>query len=145
MYEKILVPLDGSPKSVEAAQHALSLASDLNGTVTLLYVVNAIHPNLNTYGDRLGGQEQIIRNHLQELGEETLSDVYERLKDMGVELNTKLVWGNPADMICEEAKAGKYDLIVMGSRGLSQIKSYLLGSVSSRVTRHAPCPVLIVR
>lgn len=145
MYEKMLVPLDGSPKSVESAQHALKLASDLNGTVTLLYVVNAIHPNLNTYGDRLGGQEQIIRNHLQELGEEILNDVYERLKDMGVPLDTKLVWGNPADIICEEAKEAKYDLIVMGSRGLSQIKSYLLGSVSSRVTRHAPCPVLIVR
>jgi nucleotide-binding universal stress UspA family protein len=74
-----------------------------------------------------------------------LNDVYERLKDMGVPLETKLVWGNPADIICEEAKEAKYDLIVMGSRGLSQIKSYLLGSVSSRVTRHAPCPVLIVR
>ena len=89
MYEKILVPIDGSPKSVEAAQHAIRMASDLTGSVTILYVVNAIHPNLNTYGDRLGGKEQVIRNHLQEMGEEALSDVYERLKDLGVSLDTK--------------------------------------------------------
>jgi len=47
--------------------------------------------------------------------------------------------------ICREAKEGRFDLVIMGSRGLGEIKGYLMGSVSNRVVRHASCPVLIVR
>jgi len=57
----------------------------------------------------------------------------------------EIVVGQPADEICKKAKDGGYDLLVMGNRGLGEIKGYLMGSVSNRVIRHAVCPVLIVR
>jgi nucleotide-binding universal stress UspA family protein len=60
-------------------------------------------------------------------------------------IETELAWGHPADVIVEKARQGGYHLIVMGSRGLGAISSLLLGSVSDRVVKLAPCPVLIVR
>lgn len=63
----------------------------------------------------------------------------------GINLNTKILWGNPAQQICVESKEGQYDLIVMGRRGLDENTDYIMGSISNRVVRHASCPVLIVR
>ena len=55
------------------------------------------------------------------------------------------VSGNPAETICSIAEKEKFDMIVMGSRGLSEIKSFFMGGVSDKVSHHAVCPVLIVR
>ncbi|MCL5935154.1 MAG: universal stress protein, partial [Firmicutes bacterium] len=64
---------------------------------------------------------------------------------MGVNIDTKITKGNAAYEICNEAKNGRYDLIIMANRGLGEIKGYLLGSVSNRVVRHAGCSVLIIK
>jgi len=61
------------------------------------------------------------------------------------EVELILSWGNPLDIILEEAGNKPYDLIVMGSRGLGTIKGLLMGSVSERVSRSVKCPVLIVK
>lgn len=53
--------------------------------------------------------------------------------------------GRPSERIVEVAKEGKFDVIVMGSRGLGGIKGFFLGSVSDRVADEAACPVLIVK
>ncbi|MFQ6064459.1 MAG: universal stress protein [Candidatus Bathyarchaeia archaeon] len=60
-------------------------------------------------------------------------------------VSTKLVEGRPSERIVEVAKEGKFDVIVMGSRGLGGIKGFFLGSVSDRVADEAACPVLIVK
>jgi nucleotide-binding universal stress UspA family protein len=65
--------------------------------------------------------------------------------DKGVELETYAREGDPAEVIIELANEQQADLIVVGSRGLTGIKRFLLGSVSNKVSHHAPCSVMIVR
>jgi len=74
-----------------------------------------------------------------------LEDALVEFASRDVTITKKLVWCYPSEETIQEATEGGYDLIVTGSRGLSAIKGYLMGSVSNRVTKHAPCPVLVVR
>lgn len=145
MYIKILVPLDGSARANIAAEHALGLAQKMNARLLFLHVIPTLPPYVNKYSDRLSGSYQQIHDELQSAGEGLLKKVREDFGDTGLGIDTKIIWGNPAMEICREAKEGRFDLIVMGSRGMGEIKGYLMGSVSNRVVRHAPCPVLIVR
>jgi nucleotide-binding universal stress UspA family protein len=63
----------------------------------------------------------------------------------GAKFDKKLEFGNPAETIINVAEKGKYDLIIVGKRGLSTVKRFFLGSVSDDVSHHAKCSVLIVR
>jgi nucleotide-binding universal stress UspA family protein len=60
-------------------------------------------------------------------------------------ITQEAVWGHPAETVCERAKTQSADLIVMGSRGRAAFTELVLGSVSSQVLHHAPCPVTVVR
>ncbi|MFZ5651155.1 MAG: universal stress protein [Bacillota bacterium] len=145
MYRKILVPLDGSARAKVAAEHALELAKKMSAELLLLHVIPALPPYVNKYSDRLGGTYQQIHDELQAAGEDLLARAKEEFGKSGINIETRIIWGNPAVEICREAKDGRFDVIIMGSRGLGEIKGYLMGSVSNRVVRHASCPVLIVR
>lgn len=145
MYKKLLVPLDGSVRAKVAAEHALDLAKCMDAEVLFFHVIPALPPYVNKYSDRLGGAYQQIHDELQATGEGIMEQARNEFGKYGVKMDIKVIWGNPAMEICREAKEGRYELIVMGSRGLGEIKGYLMGSVSNRVVRHASCPVLIVR
>jgi nucleotide-binding universal stress UspA family protein len=80
---------------------------------------------------------------VRKIGESILSDAAAKVK--GLKLNTQLEFGNPAETIIEVAEKGNYDLIIVGSRGLSNVKRFFLGSVSDDVSHHAKSSVLIVR
>ncbi|AGL01533.1 universal stress protein [Desulfoscipio gibsoniae] len=145
MYKKILVPLDGSHPSMTAAEHAIQIAASFDAQVTFLHVApNLIHyvtdPRLHAVFDY-----NQLKQEFTAQGETILEDARKEFEKHGVNIDKKLLWGHPSQEIIEECKEGQYDLLVMGSRGLGDIKGYLMGSVSNRVTRHAPCPVLIVR
>ncbi len=142
MYQKILVPLDGSAKAEEALIHAINLAKLTKGNITLLHVISELPPYLD---DGLGGAYQQVYQDLQMTGENILEKVQQKYASEGVVMESKIVWGNASEEICKESKENNYDLVVMGSRGLSEIKGFIMGSVSNRVVRHASCPVLIAR
>ncbi|MCQ2559809.1 MAG: universal stress protein [Clostridia bacterium] len=142
MYQKILVPLDGSAKAEKALLQAINLAKLTQGSITLLHVISELSPYLN---DGLGGAYQQVYQDLQVTGENILEKVQQKYVSEGVVLEGKIVWGNAAEEVCKEAEDNNYDLIIMGSRGLSEVKGFIMGSVSNRVVRHAVCPVLIVR
>ena len=80
-----------------------------------------------------------------EEGEEILRRGVELAKSLGLEADRRLGKGIPAEEILRVAEEEGVDLIVIGSRGLSGVKAFLLGSVSDKVSHHAKCPVLIVR
>lgn len=140
MYKKILVPLDGSIIADLAAEHAVDLAKLLAAEVTFLHVIS-VRANIDRSGEGYHGiyQDLLIK------GQEIIKNAEEAYGSFGVSINGKLIWGNPLEGICMEAKEGRYDLIVMGSRGLSEIKGFLIGGVINKVVRYAPCPVLVVR
>ena len=94
---------------------------------------------------RTGGGAQTETVDLREVAESVLKRAARDALSKGVEVETHAREGHPAEVIIDVAKQEQADLIVVGSRGLTGIKRYLLGSVSSKVSEHAPCSVMIVR
>jgi len=127
---KILVAIDGSENARKGLQHAVQLAQKFNAEIT---VMNVMERGL------FGLKPQVAQN----VGERTLSKAFDEVK--GASATKRLEFGNPAEKIIEIANKEKYDLIVVGSRGLSRTKRFFLGSVSDDVSHHAHCSVLIVR
>lgn len=140
MYKKVLVPIDGSPHSNRAEQTAVEIAKLMGAEVCLIHVI--IPPQYTAfYGETPIPVSQNVMDELENRGK-TLLDEH-AAKYSGLKISTELFIGHPAETICQRAKEGGYDLVIIGSRGLGAIKGYLLGSVSDRVSHHAPCSVLI--
>ncbi|KJS00497.1 MAG: universal stress protein UspA [Peptococcaceae bacterium BRH_c4a] len=145
MYKKIMVPTDGSKKSELAVQQGIQLAGVLKAVVVVLHVIPEIPTLVTPYPDQPGGFLSGLSEELDRSGEEILEKAKDKYADSGVDFQTKLLRGSAAHEICNEAKKGQYDLIVMASRGMGEIQGYLMGSVSNRVVRRAGCSVLIIR
>ena len=82
---------------------------------------------------------------MREYAKSILSDGKKKAETEGIQVETLMVDGHVVEEILKAARDGDYSLIVIGSRGLSTLKELLMGSVSDGVTKHAPCPVLVVR
>ncbi|MBX3251588.1 MAG: universal stress protein [Myxococcales bacterium] len=135
----LLVPVDGSENACRAAAFAASIARKLGAKVTLIHVYDA--PTAAAMG--LAHQS---KEHIDRAMHEVSRGSFERAKaEMGgFEPSTHVAIGHPDREIVAYARAEATDLIVMGSRGMSVLQGVLLGSVSDRVVRQAPCPVTIV-
>jgi nucleotide-binding universal stress UspA family protein len=141
MFKKILVPVDGSEDSKKALKCALDVASKYGSRLTALYVVaKRVYAHIHELGVLA-----MLSNELEIEGKEVLKEAEELAKLLGLSIETKLVHGFPAEEILRIAEKENYDLIVIGSKGLSGVKAFLLGSVSDKVTHHAKCSVLIVK
>ncbi|MFN2190685.1 MAG: universal stress protein [Candidatus Promineifilaceae bacterium] len=145
MYERILVPLDGSQLAELALQPALLIAGNVEGRITFLNVPvrqQVILPSSTGYGPPVYDQthEQVIKRE-----EEYLSTVRSEITDAGVEIDAKVIEGDVAGVIVDTARADDIDLIVMTTHGYSGFTRWMLGSVTERVLREAPCPVLVIR
>lgn len=142
MFKKILVPVDGSPLSMEAVRQAAALAEKFAGALTILNVVmtpaqsSMVDPGLVVIPPQMMAV-------LEEEGRRILAQAQAEVP-AGITVSAVQRFGHPAQEIIELAAEGDYDLIILGSRGLGEIKGYLLGSISDRVSHHAPCSVLIV-
>jgi len=151
LFEKIIVPLDGSEHSVRALDNAIQIAKKFDGKITLVHVYSVLGPR-RVYS--IGMAETGIPAHelvskldeaAREAGARILEDGEEMVKAEEVQVETLLREGHAVKGILKTAREGEFDLIVMGARGLGKIKEIFLGSVSHGVTRHAPCPVLVVK
>jgi nucleotide-binding universal stress UspA family protein len=139
--EKFLVPVDGSDGSVRAVLFASTMAKKFQAKVTLLHVV----PSLV---GMIAGPESFVNidtRPYEESGRRILEKAAKILEFSGLTVETRLEHGQPVDTIVRLAKNEGFDLIILGNRGLSPVRSLLLGSVSNGVSHHAKCPVLIVR
>lgn len=141
MYDRVLVPTDGSEPSLRAAEHAAELAARFDATLHALYVVDA-DPS------PLAVSRADVRETLREVGEQAAEATFEKVQpladDAGVDLETAVVEGAPAEQIVDYATEQAVDLVVMGTHGRSGLGRRLLGSVTERVVRNAPVPVLTV-
>jgi len=145
MYKKILVPIDGSEGSLLALDHSLKLAKNFEVEKVVIMHVASLPRPLQSYTGKLRSHYYTIKEKLEEYGEDILSEAAKKCKEMNIPAETKLVWGDPPGDIVEEIKKGKYDLVVMGSRGLSALERIWVGRVSNYVVNHANCPVLVVK
>ena len=83
--------------------------------------------------------------HPKQEVEMSLSDAADIAREAGVEVNTHAVQGDPADAIIEVAEKQNSDVVIVGNKGMTGAKRFLLGSVPDKISHHAPCSVLIVR
>jgi nucleotide-binding universal stress UspA family protein len=139
MFQKILLAVDGSAHSDKAADYAAGLAAAFQAA---LFVVHA-YPQTS---DLLGYDdfERLVARR-KAAGQTVLDRVRDRLKDHDVSAQEDLLEGPEAEAILASAEAHKADLVVMGTRGLGTIEGMLFGSISRKVSQHAPCPVLLAR
>jgi nucleotide-binding universal stress UspA family protein len=139
VFEKILVPLDGSENSLQALQNAIQIAKRFDGELVLVHMYS-----INVF-KLTPSQINAYVLELRKAGEKILAQGKKLAYAEGVHVETQLKEGHIVEGIVEIAKEGNFNLIVMGARGLSKLKELVLGSVSHGVTLHAPCPVLIVK
>lgn len=139
MYNTILVPTDGSEPADAAVDHAVDLAASSGATLHALSVVDS-----TAYASLDVSSEQVLDSLESRAGEATKT-IAETAADAGVDSVTEVSVGSPHDQITEYADAVEADLIVMGTHGRTGLDRFLLGSVTERVVRAAPCPVLTVR
>lgn len=137
MFQRILVGTDGSDTASRAVEHAAAIAKAAGAE---LLVLNSYPLPRTDAGSPFGPTEAYAG---PEIGKSVLADVEKRFGG-DVKLRTVLRGGDPADVIVDVAEEEKADLIVVGNRGMSGAKRFLLGSVPNNVSHHAPCSVLIV-
>ena len=136
--ENVLVAVDGSEESLRAARFAVELAAPFHAKVTLLHVV----PPIVLPGDA----PWVSLAQIEEAEFEGAEGLVRELKGkLGVEAQTLVKRGGPADTIVEVASTLKDCLVVVGSRGKGAVKRLLLGSVADRVVHLSHGPVLIAR
>lgn len=138
MYDRILLPTDGSEASSRAIEQAIGLASETGAELHALFVVEDI-----PYAPEMMDDE--VEDQLRAVGEEALESIREQAAEASVEIVAAVEEGAPHDVILDYAEAAAVDLIVMGTHGRSGLDRYLLGSVTERVVRTADVPVLTVR
>lgn len=141
LYQKILVAVDGSKNSFKAIRHAAYLASSLKCEIGLLYVAQDIQAFTQTAYSYI---PDIIYHNATEFGQRVLAEAQKELPEE-ITVQTFLEFGSPLDIIPAFAKEQGYSLIVIGRRGLGVLQGLIMGSVSSHVLHHAPCPVLVIK
>jgi len=145
MFRSIVVGTDGSDTARQAVREAVELAKQVGATVD---VVSAYAPVSN---QRLREESRQAPEDLQwmvnprEDVDATLREAAEEVGDSGVQVRTFAREGDPADAILDVAEEHGADLVVVGNKGMTGAKRFLLGSVPNKVSHHAPCSVLIVR
>ncbi len=130
---KVLVAYDGFEHSRFALDETAKIAREENADVTVLGVVAP-----DARGTKSGGHVGLAPH-----ADVDVAFAQGYLRERGIEAESKTAHGVPAEKILEEARAGDYDLIVVGTRGLGPIGRLLLGSVSHKVTAEAPCAVIV--
>ncbi|SIS08249.1 universal stress protein [Natronorubrum thiooxidans] len=138
MYDRILVPTDGSDHAAVVAAHAAEIATTRDATVHVLSVVDD-RAFLVLDDDRV----EAVRADLQANARDAVDEIATETIDHGLEVETALDSGNPAECIVDYADEHEIDLIVMGTSG-DEYERNVVGSVSQRVVRQAPAPVLTV-
>jgi nucleotide-binding universal stress UspA family protein len=146
VFNKVLVPLDGSALSERALEPAARLVKTGDASLVLarsLVLVHAVIPEMAGEFGWLLPEDPVEAE--QEESESYLATIRARLQRDGLRAQTHIEEGDEASVIVDTAMAEDVDLIVMSSHGRAGIVRWMLGSVTEKVLHSAPCPVLIVR
>lgn len=135
----ILNPVDGSDHSMNSTECALELARAFQAKIVLLHC----HAKFPSFVAEPNFQNAVSR--IIEASEILVEPYKKKMEQSGVEFDIRLLEGSPGSRIPEVARIEKIDLIVMGSRGVSDFAGLLLGSVAHQVLHKAHCPVFIAK
>ena len=140
---KILLPVDGSKSSLNAAKYVVKLAKDLRSKCTVTLI--SVHDDIGLGHVKQFVANSVIDDYLREVSEKELKGSRKVLDSAGVKHSMVIKRGNIANEIIALANKEKFDLIVMGSKGRSGIVDTMMGSVAQRVSNTAKQAVLLVK
>ncbi len=148
MYEKILLPTDGSKNSERAIKHALSIAKNEQSEIVILNVVDSVYLT-GLPEEELIAQTEII---LEEESEKILENVKKIIEespemehDESIKITPKTISeGNAADIILKVSEEENIDIVIIASSGKHMLDRFLLGSVTEKVVRHSKIPVMVI-
>jgi nucleotide-binding universal stress UspA family protein len=140
-FKEILVPIDFSDHSIAAIEEAVELAKVFDSKLHLLHCYQMQPGAISPYGVALPSN---YFTDIRAAADKQLAEWQRRYVPAGIPVDTKVMSQVPSQSIVKTAGEIKADLIVMGTRGLTGLKHVLIGSVTERTIRFAPCPVLTV-
>lgn len=146
MYKSILVPVDGSEGAKKALDVACQLASQADTTLHILHIPEEFsHETTLVWG--IGAIAiEASREEREDIGRQVVDKAAEAARARGIaRIETVVGQGDPARTIVSEARRRGVEAIVMGSRGLSDLRGLVVGSVSHKVSHVADCTVITVR
>jgi nucleotide-binding universal stress UspA family protein len=145
VFTRIVVGTDGSDTAAEAVRQAIDLAKLAGATLS---IVSAYEPlsKRQVEGEKEGAPPDVQ----YEIGPRedvnlVLDAAAASARNEGIEVQTHPVQADPAEAILNVAEETKADLIVVGNKGMTGARRFLLGSVPNNVSHHAPCSVIVVR
>ena len=145
-YQRVLVPVDGSPTSNAGLREAIALARGQGGSIQLVHVVD--YHYLVMTGLEAGAYIEDLTASLAQSGKRILKRAEEQARKAGVPATSVLLEsaaGPAADAIVRQAKKWKADVIVLGTHGRRGVRRMLIGSDAEQVVRNSPVPVMLVR
>ena len=147
--KKILIPIDASEHSARAVEMGREFAKSFGSNVVILNVLDIILPistyELNQYV-QAGGSIPDIYDTAKVEADKLLENAKKSFGDMAAKVETVTLEGDTSNKIIEYINDNDFDMVIMGSHGMSApFKYFLLGSVTSRVLHHVKTPVLVVR
>jgi nucleotide-binding universal stress UspA family protein len=143
MYETIVVGTDGSPTARQAVAHAAQLAALCNAR---LHIVHAYRPPQAMLVADVAtiAVPADMHQHAAETAREICADAASEAKRLGATVEEHTVPADPGDALINMAEHVGADLLVVGNRGMSGVRRFVLGSVPNKVSHHSPCNLLIV-
>jgi nucleotide-binding universal stress UspA family protein len=146
MYQRILVPLNGSENSQKSLQEAIRLAQLLRANMRLIHVIEEVYPIATEGAEYL--DNTLLLDALRKSAESSLAQASEKVQQAGIQVETAMLEDSGHGVVAtilKDAQAWPAELIVIGTHGRSGIARLLMGSVAKGVIRDAAIPVLLVR
>ena len=149
MYNKILLPTDGSKNSEKAIKHALTIAEYEDAEIIILNVVDSVYLTGLPEEDLITKSEMILEEESKKVTSRVEDIIKELEEEKGsnakdIKLSTRTIEGNAADVILKISESEDIDLIVIASSGKHMLDRFLLGSVTEKTVRHTRVPILVI-
>lgn len=138
MFTKIVLATDGSEYSVRASKYAIELAKKFGGTIDIVYVIDDKRSNIDVLHDH-------ERSVIEQKRKDRISVVEKLIDQSNITNDVHVLHGQAGPTLIDFINDNQSDCVVIGSRGLNKLQTFLLGSVSHKVAKGASCPVLIVK
>lgn len=138
MFKKILLAADGSEHSVRAAEYARALAEKFEGQISVVYVVDGESAKADVLHHNDPFEIDMARK-------EKIRQVREQFESSDFDYELTILHGEPGPTLVEFANDHEFDCVIVGSRGLNKLQTFILGSVSHKLAKRVQCPVLIVK
>ncbi len=145
MFQSIVVGTDGSDTAAQAVRQAVDLAGAVGAKLELVSAYSPVSAQRLSEERRQAPEDLQWAINPREDVDATLEAAATIARDAGVEVEVYPRQGDPADAILDVAEEREADLIIVGNKGMTGAKRFLLGSVPNKVSHHAPCSVLIIR